>query len=94
MGSKALGPILGISNGGISDSGLEVRVRSWVAIWGNSFLKRRSLAAVSSVCCKDSFGPEGKNIVGVCMCNWSGVTATRMPSLRTQCPRGGGETFL
>lgn len=76
MGNKALGQILDTSNGGISSSELEVGMGSRVAILWNSSLQGQYLAAVSSVCCKGSFGPEGKNILRVCMCNWSSVTVT------------------
>lgn len=54
-------------------------------IWG---------AAVSSVCCTGSFGLEGKNIVRVCVCNWSEVTVTRKHLLSEHPVSTGGGLLL
>lgn len=88
MGSKALGQIPDSSNGGISGGGWK---SEWGAVLGNSFLWG---AAVSSICCKGSFGSEGKNIVRVCMCNWSGVTVTGKHLLSEHPVSTWGELLL
>lgn len=83
MGNKAFGQVLGISNGRILDSGLKAEV-------GSNFGEQLPAMTISSscqLCLRAALALRVK-------ISWSGVTVTRKHLLSTQCPLGGGETFL